>query len=507
MDTVSFFVVQFGEGAAAARVACVPLTHPCVAAHRCPCMVAHALTRAHVLTRSASVCRCGPTNTPAAVVPAFTIPGGGAQRTAVALFEPARVAVTAVTMSFHAAGAVVAEVVMSGAGGDPFGVAHTLHPVIKGPDLFVEPAAAGGAVVELDGTGSHTHGDFYLTAQAWSDVGSGAVISKGTALKCFYPFGGYTVSHLITDNVQGSLAATKTITVAPDTKVPGARRHAPGRGPCYRIVATATHTSARWRAGTLLHFYYDATALTALPPVPDFAGTTLSYFTVPATSMPAAGAFVLRMLGTAYFDGQPTEFGIAINSAPAINIQAYIAIDGTPIATLAQQPAEGLHALDVRLPLTEAATVALTLGGSPITSSNVDVSQHPPIINTLSTDSTVLPGSIGSITGAALRTPARPQLIARAGEMKWHAACRLPLPRRRRHGGRAARQNAERQPRNDRVRVPGPRARRIPNHGVARQYDEQRRARHRDRRARGRPGHAGRALRRQGGVCPKDDRL
>lgn len=138
-------------------------------------------------------------------------------------------------MSFHAGGTVVAEVVMSGSGGDPFGAAHTLHPVIKGPELFVEPAAAGGAVVELDGTGSHTHGDFYLVDQAWADVGSGAVISKQKVLQCFYPFGGYTVSHLITDNVQGSLAATKTITVAPDNKVPGAQ-------PCnpYLLAALAT---------------------------------------------------------------------------------------------------------------------------------------------------------------------------------------------------------------------------------------------------------------------------
>lgn len=123
---------------------------------------------------------------------------------------------------------------------------------------------------------------------------------------------------------------------------------------------------------------------------------------VPANSMPAEGALVLRMLGTVYFDGSPTEFAIAVNGAPAQNIQAYIAIDGAPITALAQQPAEGQHLLDVRLQLSEAATVALTLSGSPVTGSNVDVSQHPPIINELSTDSTVLPGSTGSITGAAV---------------------------------------------------------------------------------------------------------
>jgi hypothetical protein len=165
-------------------------------------------------------CRCG--QKPVPVTPTFSVPGGGAQRSVVALFVPTFIAKAAVTMVFHVGAAVAGKVIMTGDGGNPFAHAHTLHPVIDGPSLFIAPTADGGAVVEIDGTGGHTHGPgASVISHVWADIGSGAVISKQQSLSCFYPFGGYTLELTITDNFRESDSTTRIIVVAPDTKVPG----------------------------------------------------------------------------------------------------------------------------------------------------------------------------------------------------------------------------------------------------------------------------------------------
>jgi hypothetical protein len=46
-----------------------------------------------------------------------------------------------------------------------------------------------------------------------------------------------------------------------------------------------------------------------------------------------------------------------------------------------------------------AATVSLMVGGAPVLGSVVDLSRHPPVINSLNSDATILSGSSGSISG------------------------------------------------------------------------------------------------------------
>ena len=76
--------------------------------------------------------------------------------------------------------------------------------------------------VFLDGTTSHTHdAGRSLVSTLWQDVSSKAVVSKSTVARCFYPFGEYTLSLSITDDAMETLATTRTIVVAPDTRVPG----------------------------------------------------------------------------------------------------------------------------------------------------------------------------------------------------------------------------------------------------------------------------------------------
>lgn len=74
----------------------------------------------------------------------------------------------------------------------------------------------------IDGSTSHTHAPGRsMTAFLWEDASSGSVIGKDQVLKCFYPFGTYTVSLTVTDDAFETAATSQTIVVAPESKVPG----------------------------------------------------------------------------------------------------------------------------------------------------------------------------------------------------------------------------------------------------------------------------------------------
>eukprot|EP00892_Ulva_mutabilis_P000623 jgi/Ulvmu1/10561/UM065_0015.1 len=109
-DTIPFFVIQFGEGGNAARV------------------------------------KCSSADEPAPVEPPFVIAGGNARRV-IAFFEPTAFSEAAVTMSFNGGTTELGQVTMTGAGGDPWAKAHTLHPVVSGSTVFPEPDSVGGAEV------------------------------------------------------------------------------------------------------------------------------------------------------------------------------------------------------------------------------------------------------------------------------------------------------------------------------------------------------------------------
>jgi hypothetical protein len=80
------------------------------------------------------------------VTPEYAIPPAN-QRRVVAVFEPKELVEAAVTMRFWGGEKVLGEVVLTGSGGDPFALAHTLHPVVTGDVVFAEPDATGGAEV------------------------------------------------------------------------------------------------------------------------------------------------------------------------------------------------------------------------------------------------------------------------------------------------------------------------------------------------------------------------
>lgn len=70
-----------------------------------------------------------------------------------------------------------------------------------------------------------------------------------------------------------------------------------------------------------------------------------------------------------------------------------------------------IGSLQSRLPLRSPQTVALEVGSEAAVGSLVDISSHPPTINTLVTDSSVKPGASGIFSGVlftALRRPAPP---------------------------------------------------------------------------------------------------
>jgi hypothetical protein len=77
--------------------------------------------------------------------------------------------------------------------------------------------------VFIDGSTSHTHApNRALAAFLWEDAASGSVIGKDQVVKCFYPFGTYTVSLALTDDKFETASTSQTIVVAPESKVPGA---------------------------------------------------------------------------------------------------------------------------------------------------------------------------------------------------------------------------------------------------------------------------------------------
>jgi hypothetical protein len=74
----------------------------------------------------------------------------------------------------------------------------------------------------LDGSTSHTHApDRKLVSFLWEDVTSGQVVGKNQVVKCFYPFGTYTLSLTIADSATETLSTSRTVIVAPESKVPG----------------------------------------------------------------------------------------------------------------------------------------------------------------------------------------------------------------------------------------------------------------------------------------------
>lgn len=74
---------------------------------------------------------------------------GNAQRNVIALFEPEAEREATVILSFLSGSTNLAEVFLTGTGGDPFSKAHTLHPVISGERVFTAPVHVGGAEVKL----------------------------------------------------------------------------------------------------------------------------------------------------------------------------------------------------------------------------------------------------------------------------------------------------------------------------------------------------------------------
>lgn len=94
----------------------------------------------------AGVCRCSSADKPAPVKPPFVIAGGNARRV-ISFFEPTAFSEAAVTMSFIGGTTELGQVTMTGVGGDPWAKAHTLHPVVSGSTVFMEPQSVGGAEV------------------------------------------------------------------------------------------------------------------------------------------------------------------------------------------------------------------------------------------------------------------------------------------------------------------------------------------------------------------------
>eukprot|EP00892_Ulva_mutabilis_P000625 jgi/Ulvmu1/10563/UM065_0017.1 len=244
--TIPFFVVQFGDGANAARV------------------------------------KCSGANNPAEVDPPFSVPAGNA-RPVVSFFEPTSLAEAAVSMSFWNGDTQLGQATMVGVGGNPWEKAHTLHPVVSGDTVFTEPDAMGGSQVIIDGSTSHTHDPSRkLNSYLWEDITSGEVVSKKQVAKCFYPFGTYTMSLTVTDDALEALATTQTVVVAPESQVPG----------------------------SLTQIYLGATQLQPVPGKPDKAFMTAVPFSAHEADQPETGSFLLRMSGSFYHAGGASSLSI-----------------------------------------------------------------------------------------------------------------------------------------------------------------------------------------------------
>lgn len=306
----------------------------------------------------------------------FSLPGAGAQRSVLGIFEPKAEEPSAALVTFWNGASALSTVIMQGVGGDPFSKPHTLHPVVFGSSVFPLSGTATRAAVTLDATTSHTHApDRSLTTFVWEDVASGLTLGKGEVLDCSFPVGTHTVSMTITDTAGESLATTHTFSVAPDSATPG----------------------------TLTQYYQGAAVPAEVPALPTFAALSPKAFQVSGVEMPFDGKFVLRLTGSIFYGGNPAggpatfEF-MGLPPAAAV----YLEVDGVYQASASLPMSIGDHVIDVRMALTERTDVIVMLDKVPIATSVSDLSAAPPIINQVNTGAIAVSGSNGVISGFLL---------------------------------------------------------------------------------------------------------
>lgn len=74
---------------------------------------------------------------------------GDAPATVLVKFLPNAAVSAAVRVLLWAGTTQLGSILVTGRGGDPYGAIHTLHPVVDGPDVWVEADALDGAVVRM----------------------------------------------------------------------------------------------------------------------------------------------------------------------------------------------------------------------------------------------------------------------------------------------------------------------------------------------------------------------